>query len=44
MWRTGGHKEILIHRPDTEVLARERLKNLLSIDEAALGAAYPGWV
>lgn len=44
MWVHGGHSEILNPSARYRLLARERLANLLSSDEAALGAAYQGWI
>jgi putative transposase len=45
MWAHGGHHEIL-HPPSRyRLLARERLKKLLAVDdEAALGPAYQEWI
>jgi len=44
MWPHGGHKEILNPPARYRLLARERLKNMLSIDDTALGKMYPEWI
>lgn len=43
-WRYGGYKEILNPPARYRLLARDRLKKLLTIDKEALGVAYRGWI
>lgn len=43
-WAYGGYKEILNPPSRYRLLARDRLKKLLSVDEEALGVAYLGWI
>jgi hypothetical protein len=44
MWAHGGHKEILNPPNKYRLLARERLKNLLAMNETTFTTAYLGWL
>lgn len=43
-WSHGGYNEILNLPARYRLLAKNRLTELLSVDEDALGSVYSGWI